>query len=104
MIELIATINFNGIDFLDFARTLIENGQNVFKPIEVPIPFSIREKLFADLNFDDRQKALLRDDSFLEHARIQVLLLNGYDPDPEGVCRIDGVIPDVEYELYKDWT
>ncbi len=103
-VDLTAGINFMDINFLDFARTLIENGQNVFKPIEVPLPLSIREKLFADLNLSNSQKTLLLRDWFLDHARIQVLILHGYDVDPDGVCRLNGVVPDVEYELYKNWT
>lgn len=101
--ELIENDNFNDIDFLDFARLLNEAGLNVFKPFEQSLPLELTEKLFKDFNYNNHQKSLINDE-FVEYARLQILMLNGYNVDPDGICRIDGTIPNVEYELYKNWT
>lgn len=102
--DLLKKIDIAKINFFDFARILHECGQNVFEPIKPSIPINVREKLFTDFNLNNREKSLLLDNALLEHVRIEVLDANGYDLDPDDTCRIDGAVPDVTYELLKNWT
>ena len=96
-------INFSDISFYDFAYGLFTVGQTVFEPIKNLIPPEIFNDLFRHMEISQFQVSMINND-FIEFARLQVLTLNGYQPDGNGYYKKNGVIPDIEEELMRNWT
>ena len=94
-------IDLSKITFFHLAYTfLFDLGISVFRPLPIrPIPYPFRE-IFRNTDVTEFQYAVMNN-QFIEFARRKILPMEGYPLNRYGYHKKNGVIPDVELELYE---
>ena len=94
-------IDLSKITFFDLAYTFFcDLGLSVFEPLPrraIPYPF---KEIFKHTDVTDFQYAVMNNE-FVEFARRKILPMEGYPLNQYGYHKINGVVPDVELELYE---
>ena len=94
-------IDLSQITFFLFGYTfLFDLGLSVFEPLPMranPYPF---KEIFEHTDVTEFQYSVMNN-QFIEFARRKILPMEGYPLDQYGYHKINGVVPDVERELYE---
>ena len=94
-------IDLKQITFFHLAHTFFfDLGLSVFEPLPIrAIPYPFRE-IFEDTDVTEFQYSVMNN-HFIEFARRKILPMDGYPLDQNGYHKKNGVVPDVERELYE---